>query len=65
MARGGKQYAAERTWKSALDSGKSVKVDITPVYVGGSKRPDSFVVKYEVYGTKYEPPPIKNTPSGD
>jgi filamentous hemagglutinin len=62
---GGKWYALEQEWLDALESGSNVKVDIQPVYSGSSTRPDSFVVKYEVDGTKFEPPLIKNTPTGD
>lgn len=35
----------EGSWKKALDKGKTVEVDITPIYTDGSRRPTSFIVK--------------------
>ncbi|WP_353049081.1 DNA/RNA non-specific endonuclease [Pseudomonas fluorescens] len=38
----------ENQWASALKEGKSVGVQIEPVYIGGSARPDKFTVTYQV-----------------
>jgi filamentous hemagglutinin len=62
---GGRWYELERSWMKALDSNKSVKVDIRPVYGNGGSKPTEFVVKYEIDGKLFTPPPIKNTPTGN
>lgn len=43
----------ENIWAKAVDEGKSVKVEIQPVYGGAGVRPDSFVVTYRI-GNKQE-----------
>ncbi|MEH0370005.1 hemagglutinin repeat-containing protein [Vibrio mimicus] len=45
---GGEWGNLERIWKNELERGKSVKVDIKPVYAGNSKRPDRIVVQYQI-----------------
>ncbi|MBC1473634.1 hypothetical protein HB852_03215 [Listeria grandensis] len=43
----------ENSWKKALVEGKSVHVNIKPVYMGESKRPMRFDLKYTIDGKKY------------
>ncbi len=45
---GGEWGSLERIWRSELDRGSVVKVDIKPVYTGSSKRPDEIVVTYKI-----------------
>ena len=40
----------ENTWKTALQQGKPVKVDIRPIYDGNSLRPVRFEVRYQIDG---------------
>lgn len=62
---GGKWYEMEKTWTQALDAGKTVKVDIQPVYSGGSTRPDSFVVIHTIGDGKPVSQTIYNTATGN
>ncbi|MBC6300818.1 DNA/RNA non-specific endonuclease [Listeria booriae] len=43
----------ENSWKKALVEGKSVHVNIKPIYIGESKRPMRFDLKYTIDGKKY------------
>ncbi|WP_309455265.1 DNA/RNA non-specific endonuclease [Acinetobacter sp.] len=61
---GGAWYELEKSWKNALESNQSVKVNITPVYSGTSKRPSSFVVEQNVGGKTLPPLRLKNTATG-
>ena len=54
----------ENDWAAALEQGKSVKVAITPVYIGSSKRPVSFDVEYAIGNEFPVVKNIKNTPGG-
>lgn len=54
----------ENDWAAALEQGKSVKVAITPVYIGSSKRPVSFVVVYSKGSDRPVTKTFKNTPGG-
>lgn len=60
----GKWYDLEMGWKKALESNQSVKVDITPIYSGTSKRPDSFIVKQSINGINQPTVQLKNTATG-
>ncbi len=42
----------ENIWKTALESGKKVEVDIKVIYQGSSKRPAGFEVDYWIEGIK-------------
>jgi len=42
----------EMGWKKALEAGKTVKVNIQPLYKGTSLRPNKFVAEYWVDGAK-------------
>ncbi|MBC2240039.1 DNA/RNA non-specific endonuclease [Listeria booriae] len=44
----------ENTWASSLRNGSEVHVNIKPVYMGESKRPMRFDIKYKIDGQKYE-----------
>ncbi|MBC1235178.1 DNA/RNA non-specific endonuclease [Listeria booriae] len=44
----------ENTWASSLRNGSEVHVNIKPVYMGESKRPIRFDIKYKIDGQKYE-----------
>ncbi|HHP0320379.1 TPA: DNA/RNA non-specific endonuclease [Acinetobacter baumannii] len=61
---GGAWYELEKSWKNALESNQSVKVNITPVYSGTSKRPSSFVIEQNVGGKTLPPLRLKNTATG-
>ncbi|MDI3367577.1 hypothetical protein ACVWWU_002703 [Pantoea sp. PA1] len=54
----------ENTWANALKDGKQVNVKIEPVYIGDSKRPDSFSVTYSINGARPVIRDISNTPGG-
>ncbi|WP_336796301.1 DNA/RNA non-specific endonuclease [Erwinia aphidicola] len=54
----------ENTWASALRNGQQVNVKIAPVYIGDSKRPDSFSVIYSIDGARPVIKDISNTPGG-
>ncbi|WP_330993516.1 DNA/RNA non-specific endonuclease, partial [Pluralibacter gergoviae] len=54
----------ENTWGNALKDGKKVEVKIEPVYIGDSKRPDSFSVTYSIDGGRPVIRDISNTPGG-
>ena len=56
----------ERTWAKALNAEppKEVKVKITPVYVGNSKRPESFKINYKIGGNDWQKARFKNAPGG-
>lgn len=47
---GGEWYNMEKEWAASLVEGKSVFVDINPVYSSGSLRPDYFNVNYWIDG---------------
>ena len=40
----------ERQWGIAASEGKTVEIEITPVYTGDSVRPDKFEVVYRIDG---------------
>ena len=61
---GGQWGVMERVWKGYLDQGQSVKVDIKPIYTGGSRRPDRFEVTFRVDGGPPEREIIHNTATG-
>lgn len=42
----------ENEWKSLLQQGKSVRVEITPIYDGSGLRPDAFEIDYWIDGVK-------------
>ncbi|WP_245840081.1 DNA/RNA non-specific endonuclease [Sutcliffiella horikoshii] len=44
----------ENSWKKALNEGKTVEVNIEPIYKGNSSRPAKFEVEYKINGKKYE-----------
>ena len=45
---GGKWYAMEEVWRTALEAHQSVNVKIEPLYSGVSQRPSSFNVIYTI-----------------
>ncbi|WP_428654232.1 DNA/RNA non-specific endonuclease [Runella sp.] len=44
----------ENTWKTALQAGKKVEVDIKVIYEGTSKRPKKFEITYKVNDDTFE-----------
>lgn len=60
----GEWYNWEQQWKKALESNKTVKVNITPIYSGTSKRPTSFVVEQQINGVNFQPRTLQNTATG-
>lgn len=40
----------EQGWANSLRDGSTVRVDITPNYIGSSTRPSSFSVRYWIDG---------------
>ncbi|MDU4395566.1 MAG: DNA/RNA non-specific endonuclease [Pluralibacter gergoviae] len=60
----GEWYNLEQQSKKALESNQSVKVNITPIYSGTSKRPTSFVVEQQINGRNFEPRTLQNSPTG-
>lgn len=55
----------ENDWAAALEQGKSVKVTIEPEYIGGSKRPVSFNIAYQIGNDPLIEKTFKNTPRGE
>ncbi len=43
----------ENTWKSALQEGKDVTVEVKPIYDGAFVRPSQFGVDYTINGEKF------------
>ena len=60
----GAWYQLENDWKKALESNKTVKVNIQPVYSGASKRPDSFIINQNINGVRQPTLQLKNTATG-
>jgi hypothetical protein len=54
----------EKDWKDALDNGDEVKVKITPIYDGDSKRPVRFKIKYKIADEEWKVRKFNNTPGG-
>ncbi len=50
----GKWRSMEREWGIAASEGKTVDIEIKPVYTGDSKRPDSFIVKTKIDGVRQQ-----------
>ena len=44
----------ENTWKSALQEGKDVTVEVKPIYNSESVRPAKFDIEYTIEGKKYK-----------
>ncbi len=42
----------ENDWAKAIEQGKTIEVDIRPVFEGTSKRPVAFEVDYWINGKK-------------
>lgn len=59
----GEWYKMEQVWQKALDSKKSVKVKIEPIYYGNSKRPSEFIIRQEIDGIPFTQK-LKNTATG-
>nr|WP_227676817.1 DNA/RNA non-specific endonuclease [Psychrobacter arenosus] len=57
-------YKMEQVWQKALDSNKSVKVKIEPIYSSNSKRPDSFDITQVIGGKTSDKINLKNTETG-
>jgi hypothetical protein len=51
----------EGEWARAVLEGKTVKVEVVPVYAGGSKVPSTIEVTYWINGERFVKP-FKNTP---
>ena len=60
----GAWYQLENDWKKSLESNKTVKVNIQPVYSGASKRPDSFIINQNINGVRQPTLQLKNTATG-
>lgn len=60
----GEWYKMEQVWQKALDSKKSVKVKIEPIYSGNSKRPDSFDITQVIGDKTSDKINLKNTETG-
>lgn len=54
----------ENSWADALRQGDEVKVKITPIYKGDSKRPDSFEIKYKIGEDGWEKKRFDNVQGG-
>ncbi|WP_447793687.1 DNA/RNA non-specific endonuclease [Pseudomonas farris] len=54
----------ENAWVNAVDEGKSVKVQIQPVYSGLGVRPDHFVVAYRIGNGREVRQTFVNAPGG-
>jgi len=54
----------EYSWQRALESGRSVRVEIVPSYPAGSVRPSSLVVRQWIDGTPLTPRTFPNRPGG-
>ena len=54
----------ERQWGIAASEGKTVEIEITPVYTGDSVRPDRFEVVYRIDGGDPIPKEFVNRPGG-
>nr|WP_281173025.1 DNA/RNA non-specific endonuclease [Cohnella panacarvi] len=54
----------ETMWAKQLDKGRSVEVNIKPIYKGDSQRPDSFEIIQVVNGKRLSPVKFKNNPGG-
>ncbi|MFT8230456.1 hemagglutinin repeat-containing protein [Pseudomonas guariconensis] len=54
----------ENQWASALKEGKSVGVQIEPVYTGGSVRPEKFTVTYQIGSERPIRETFVNSPGG-
>jgi hypothetical protein len=48
----GKWGKMEKAWANALNQGKKVKVDITPIYKDATARPHSFKIKQWIDGVQ-------------
>jgi hypothetical protein len=56
----------ENTWKKALSAEppEEVKVKILPVYKGNSKRPERFIIEYNIGDDIFKKKNLKNAPGG-
>lgn len=54
----------ENTWANALKDGKTVDVNIQPLYSGNNTRPDRIIVQYSIDGGRPINVDFKNTPRG-
>ena len=51
-------------WEKQLDKGKSVEVNIKPIYKGNLQHPDSFKIGYKIGNKDREFADVKNKPGG-
>lgn len=54
----------ENSWETALNDGKSIRIEITPSYVGDSLRPNTLTVKQWVDGVPNDPIVFNNRHGG-
>jgi len=54
----------ENSWATALKDGKTVNVNIQPIYSGSNTRPDRLIVQYSVDGGRPVNVDFKNSPGG-
>lgn len=54
----------ENTWANALKEGKTVDVNIQPIYSGNNTRPDRIIVQYSINGGRPVSADFKNSPGG-
>lgn len=54
----------ENTWANALKDGRTVDVNIQPMYSGNNTRPDRVIVQYSIDGGRPVNVDFKNSPGG-
>jgi filamentous hemagglutinin len=54
----------ENTWASALKDGKTVDVNIQPIYSGNNTRPNRVIVQYSINVGRPVNVDFKNSPGG-